>query len=198
MSLKLFIIRIKSILNIFFISNRNSATFKVEADKGFFFSSFDNAFICQKKNHFQITVQSCLGSFSQPVFLRAKNSNATFEPVHMFQLQFYGVKQESARQVIQVRQSSSDRKPFDYTPVEFKFKPNDEVSKQTQMRLHFAQTTANNNRKRSKSGEIVSNPDQRYFLLVTEIQAVLKDGRTLPVYAAASSRVIVRVSQIQP
>ena len=30
--------------------------FQVETDKGFKFSELDDSFICQKKNHFQITV----------------------------------------------------------------------------------------------------------------------------------------------
>lgn len=32
----------------------NVTEFEVEADKGFNFSSIDNAFVCQKKNHFQV------------------------------------------------------------------------------------------------------------------------------------------------
>lgn len=61
------------------------------------------------------------------------------------------------------------------------------------MRLHFAQTTSNNNRKRdAKSGRIISNPDQRFFLLVVEVEAITTSGMVLCVCAAASERVIVR------
>jgi hypothetical protein len=62
------------------------------------------------------------------------------------------------------------------------------------MRLHFAHTTNNNNRKRNKSGQIIPNPDQRYFLLVVEIQIVTKAGKLFTLCASASERVIVRVS----
>ena len=31
--------------------------FQVETDKGFNFSTVDDSFVCQKKNHFQVTVQ---------------------------------------------------------------------------------------------------------------------------------------------
>lgn len=33
---------------------RPTAYFKVDADKGFNFSNADDAFVCQKKNHFQV------------------------------------------------------------------------------------------------------------------------------------------------
>ena len=38
--------------------------FNVETDKGFNFSSFDDSFVCQKKNHFQVSqlADACIES----------------------------------------------------------------------------------------------------------------------------------------
>ena len=170
---------------------RNHPIFNVEADKGFFFSNFDRAFVCQKKNHFQITTHTTLKQI--PVYCKPKNESY-YHKIASFQLQFYGIKEDALLQIVQIKQSDSDRKPFDYKPVECIFHPG-ETLKQTCMRLHFSQTTQNNNRKRSKNGEILANPDQRYFLLIAEIQAKTNEGKLFPISSAASERVIVRVSK---
>lgn len=184
--------RVKLVYNIF-LNCSKTPDFKVEADKGFFFSSFDQSFVCQKKNHFQITVH--VGVQDAPVYLRPAGDVSTqLEPIHSFQTLLYGVKEESPLQTIQVRQSNTDRKPYDYKPALFKLDSPGATMKQTHVRLHFAQTTQNNNRKRGASGEITSNPDQRYFQLVVELQAVTETGQCYPVCAMASNRVIVRVS----
>lgn len=115
-----------------------------------------------------------------------KNSNL-FEKIEKFELHLYGMKQESQLQKIQIKQSYSDRKPVDYEPVECKFIPA-KLNKITKMRLHFASTTNNNNRKRNKP-----NPDQRYFLLIVEIQIITSSGNVYPLCSAVSERVIVRV-----
>ena len=44
--------------------------FHVETDKGFKFSEMDDSFICQKKNHFQITVTVTF--YKTPKFLKQK------------------------------------------------------------------------------------------------------------------------------
>lgn len=43
----------------YFKRNHDEVTcgFAVEADKGFNYSQWDESFVCQKKNHFQISVQ---------------------------------------------------------------------------------------------------------------------------------------------
>jgi len=33
-------------------------SYRVDADKGFNFSNTDDAFVCQKKNHFQVNLQT--------------------------------------------------------------------------------------------------------------------------------------------
>ncbi|CAF0786851.1 unnamed protein product [Brachionus calyciflorus] len=166
----------------------NSPVFKVEADKGFFYSQFDEAFICQKKNHFQITSHTIIDKI--PFYCKSK-TDSQFHIIDKFILQLYGIKQESPLQKIQIKQSDSDRKPIDYEPSECKFIP-DQLNKLTKMRLHFAHTTNNNNRKRNKTGQTIPNPDQRYFLLIVEIQIITKNGKTFTLCSSASERVIVR------
>lgn len=111
--------------------------------------------------------------------------------IDKFQLELYGIKEEAPLQKISIKQSDSDRKPFDYIPAECKFTPN-ETTKITKMRLHFAHTTNNNNRKKNKP-----NPDQRYFLLIVEIKIITKSGKTYSMCASTSERVIVRVSKFR-
>lgn len=41
-------------------------TYRVDADKGFNFSVGDDAFVCQKKNHFQVTVY--IGMLGEPKY----------------------------------------------------------------------------------------------------------------------------------
>lgn len=97
------------------------------------------------------------------------------------------MKKESNLQRIEIRQSDTDRKQMDYEPIECHFKEN-QTLKTTKMRLHFAHTTSNNNRKKN-----LPNPDQRYFLLVVEMQIILKEtNRVLILCSAVSDRVIVR------
>lgn len=177
-------------MRIFFLSE--SPLFRVEADKGFFYSQFDECFICQKKNHFQITTHTLLNCI--PVYCKPK-LDSQFYKIEKFFLQMYGVKQESPLQKIQIKQSDSDRKPVDYEPVECNLIPQ-QSNKVTKMRLHFAHTTNNNNRKRNKAGVTIPNPDQRFFLLVVEIQAITDSGKIFTLCSSASERVIVRVSLI--
>jgi myelin regulatory factor len=94
-------------------------------------------------------------------------------------------------QYVPIKQSDSNRKPIDYEPEKYilhSLQPN----KLTVKRLHFAYTTQNNNRKKNKP-----NPEQRYFLLITEMEAVSKNDRSVNIlFAVASDRLIVRVRLI--
>lgn len=112
--------------------------YRVDADKGFNFSSSDDAFVCQKKNHFQITCHAQLQG--QAVYVRTglapvdrpADSDATdgsdgtdvsksganaLEKVKSFHLHFYGVKLETPTQTIRVEQSQSDRSKKPFHPV---------------------------------------------------------------------------------
>ncbi|KAG7214080.1 hypothetical protein KM043_001442 [Ampulex compressa] len=157
--------------------------YRVDADKGFNFSNSDDAFVCQKKNHFQITCHAQLQG--EAIFVRTGEG---LKKISSFQLHFYGVKVESPTQTIRVEQSQSDRskKPFHPVPVEVGV---ERVTKVTVGRLHFSETTSNNMRKKGKP-----NPDQRYFHLVVGLHAHTADQASYQVVAHASERIIVRAS----
>lgn len=63
------------------------------------------------------------------------------------------------------------------------------MTKVTVPRLHFSETTMNNQRKNGRP-----NPDQKYFLLVVRLIACTADGHDAIVQAYQSEKVIVRVS----
>ncbi|KAE8736823.1 hypothetical protein FOCC_FOCC017721, partial [Frankliniella occidentalis] len=144
--------------------------YQVVADKGFNFSNADDAFVCQKKNHFQITCHVRLHGDAQ--FVRAESS---IQKILSWQLHFYGVKTEATAQTIKVEQSQSDRSKRAFHPVQVELRP-DESVKKTVGRLHFSETTSNNMRKKGKP-----NPDQRYFYLVVGLHAHCADGNAYPV-----------------
>uniref|UniRef100_A0A336MI79 CSON000329 protein n=1 Tax=Culicoides sonorensis TaxID=179676 RepID=A0A336MI79_CULSO len=156
--------------------------YRVDADKGFNFSNSDDAFVCQKKNHFQITVHAQL--HGSAVFVR---TNAGLEKIRSFHLHFYGVKLEAPNQTIRIEQSQSDRskKPFHPVPVDLH---DGQVSKVTVGRLHFSETTNNNMRKKGRP-----NPEQRYFQLVVGLHAHTHSGN-FPIVSQGSERIIVRAS----
>ncbi|KAL1139754.1 hypothetical protein AAG570_006731 [Ranatra chinensis] len=157
--------------------------FRVDADKGFNFSNTDDAFVCQKKNHFQITCHCQL--VGEPHFVKTAEG---LRKIDNYYLHFYGVKVESPSQTIKVEQSQSDRSKKAFHPVLLELK-GEEVSKVTVGRLHFSETTSNNMRKKGKP-----NPDQRYFYLVVGLHAHCTDNSHYPISSHASERIIVRAS----
>ncbi|XP_077273443.1 uncharacterized protein LOC143903604 isoform X1 [Temnothorax americanus] len=161
--------------------------YRVDADKGFNFSNSDDAFVCQKKNHFQITCHAQLQG--EAVFVRTGEG---LKKISGFQLHFYGVKVESPSQTIRVEQSQSDRSKKPFHPVTSCYRVElggERVTKVTVGRLHFSETTSNNMRKKGKP-----NPDQRYFHLVVGLHAHTADQASYQVVAHASERIIVRAS----
>ncbi|XP_077194924.1 myelin regulatory factor-like protein isoform X2 [Paroedura picta] len=156
--------------------------YHVVANKGFNFSAADDTFICQKKNHFQITVY--IRVVGNPKFVK---TSLGLKPIESFYLKAFGIKMEAPSQVIVVEQSQSDRtkSPFYLFKVDL---PEDQVTKVTLARLHFSETTANNMRKKGKP-----NPDQRYFKLVVGLYTVSQDQSYL-VTAHISEKIIVRAS----
>ncbi|XP_022249747.1 myelin regulatory factor-like isoform X2 [Limulus polyphemus] len=156
--------------------------YRVDADKGFNFSYTDDSFVCQKKNHFQVTVH--VQSVGDPQFIKTPDG---LRKIENFYLHFYGVKMESQNQTIKVEQSQSDRSKQPFHPVQLEIIP-DQVTKTTIGRLHFSETTSNNMRKKGKP-----NPDQRYFYLVVSICAHVGD-QAFPVVCYSSEKIIVRAS----
>lgn len=62
-------------------------TYRVDADKGFNFSLADDAFVCQKKNHFQVTVY--VGMLGDAKYIKASDG---LQPIDCFYLKLHGVK----------------------------------------------------------------------------------------------------------
>ncbi|XP_078272792.1 myelin regulatory factor-like protein [Rhinoraja longicauda] len=156
--------------------------YQVDADKGFNFSTVDDSFVCQKKNHFQITVH--VGLIGHPKYVKTPTG---LKPIETFFLKVFGVKVEAANQVISIEQSQSDRSKKLFNPIRVDL-PGDQTTKITLGRLHFGETTANNMRKKGKP-----NPDQRYFMLVVGLNAISQNQNYLLV-ADISERIIVRAS----
>ncbi|XP_038663582.1 myelin regulatory factor isoform X7 [Scyliorhinus canicula] len=155
-------------------------SYRVDADKGFNFSVPDDAFVCQKKNHFQVTVY--VGMMGDPKYVKTPEG---LKPIDCFFLKLHGVKLETINQSINIEQSQSDRSKRPFNPVTINI-PSDQVTKVTVGRLHFSETTANNMRKKGKP-----NPDQRYFMLVVALQVQAQNQNHL-VAAQMSERIIVR------
>ncbi|XP_051886676.1 myelin regulatory factor-like protein [Pristis pectinata] len=156
--------------------------YQVDADKGFNFSTVDDSFVCQKKNHFQVTVH--VGLIGHPKYVKTP---VGLKPIETFFLKVFGVKAEATNQVINIEQSQSDRSKKLFNPIRVDL-PGDQTTKITLGRLHFGETTANNMRKKGKP-----NPDQRYFMLVVGLHA-LSQNQSYLLAAHTSERIIVRAS----
>ncbi|XP_048156560.1 myelin regulatory factor-like protein isoform X2 [Corvus hawaiiensis] len=156
--------------------------YHIVTDKGFNFSTADDAFVCQKKNHFQITVH--IRIIGQPKYVKTQQGR---KPIEKFYLKAYGIKMETPDQTIPIEQSQSDRSKKTFNPVKVDL-PGDQITKVTLGRLHFSEPTANNMRKKGKP-----NPDQRYFMLVVGLYAVSQDQFYL-LSANVSEKIIVRAS----
>ncbi|XP_075284731.1 myelin regulatory factor-like protein [Opisthocomus hoazin] len=156
--------------------------YHIVTDKGFNFSATDDAFVCQKKNHFQITVH--IRITGHPKYIKTQLGG---KPIEKFCLKVFGIKVEAPNQIIAIEQSQSDRSKKTFYPVPVDL-PGDQITKVTLGRLHFSETTANNMRKKGKP-----NPDQRYFMLVVGLYAVSQDQFYL-LSANVSEKIIVRAS----
>ena len=132
----------------------------ITADKGFNFSGQDEAFIVQKKNHFQVTCDVYFDNGSVPRYIR-KNDQQLLEISHL-QISFYGVKSDVPSTQIKIEQSQADRTKKEFNPLKIELAKLASGSLQVTVgRLHFAETTTNNMRKKGKP-----NPAQKYFQLV--------------------------------
>lgn len=156
--------------------------YHIVTDKGFNFSATDDAFVCQKKNHFQITVHIKISG--HPKYVKTQLG---VKPIEKFYLKAFGIRMEAPNQTIAIEQSQSDRSKKTFYPVRVDL-PGDQITKVTLGRLHFSETTANNMRKKGKP-----NPDQRYFMLVVGLYAVSQDQFYL-LSANISEKIIVRAS----
>ncbi|KAG7458344.1 myelin regulatory factor [Solea senegalensis] len=156
--------------------------YHVDTDKGFNYSAPDEAFICQKKNHFQVTIH--IGVAAEPQYV--KTPRGTQEVDH-FQIKVFGIKLEAPSHHVTIEQSQPDRSKKPFHPVRVSL-PGGKITKVTLGRLHFSETTANNMRKKGKP-----NPDQRYFQMVVGLYAAVGEDTHL-LTALVSERIIVRAS----
>nr|CAB3264167.1 myelin regulatory factor-like [Phallusia mammillata] len=157
-------------------------SYRVDADKGFNFAVSDDTFVCQKKNHFQVTVH--IGVVGHPCFIK---TDGRLQQIEAFYINLYGVKYESQNQTIAIEQSQSDRSKKAFHPVKVDL-PGDQVTKVTIGRLHFSETTTNNMRKKGRP-----NPDQRYFMCIVALYAQC-GNKSYTVAAAGTEKIIVRAS----
>ncbi|XP_019753034.1 myelin regulatory factor-like protein isoform X2 [Hippocampus comes] len=161
----------------------------VSTDKGFNFSPADEAFVCQKKNHFQVTVQ--VGVATEPSYVRTPRGVRQLDHLD---INVFGVKMESPEHRVPMEQSQPDRTKRPLRPVRVSV-VSGAMTKVTLGRLHFGETTANNMRKRGRP-----NPDQRYFQMVVGLYAAVKDqdddeeSSSFLLAALVSERLIVRAS----
>ncbi|XP_037317821.2 myelin regulatory factor-like protein isoform X1 [Pungitius pungitius] len=157
--------------------------YHIDTDKGFNYSAVDEAFVCQKKNHFQVTVH--IGVAAEPKYVGTPGGP---QQVDHFLIKVFGVKLESPSHLVTIEQSQPDRskKPFQAVRVSL---PSGKITKVTLGRLHFSETTSNNMRKKGKP-----NPDQRYFQLVVALYAAVGGAETFLLTALVSERIVVRAS----
>ncbi|KAM4570047.1 myelin regulatory factor-like protein [Odontesthes bonariensis] len=160
----------------------SSLSYHVDTDKGFNYSPTDEAFVCQKKNHFQVTVH--IGVTAEPHYVRTPSE---LQEVDHFQIKVFGVKLETPSHLVTIEQSQPDRSKKPFHPIRVSLSGG-KVTKVTLGRLHFSETTANNMRKKGKP-----NPDQRYFQMVVGLYAAVGE-ETFLLTALVSEKIIVRAS----
>lgn len=67
--------------------SRSPPAYHVDTDKGFVYSTTDEAFVCQKKNHFQVTVH--IGVATEPRYIRSPRGP---QEVDHFLIKVFGIK----------------------------------------------------------------------------------------------------------
>jgi len=162
--------------------------FQVEADKGFNFSPIDDAFVCQKKNHFQVTASVQLSGAPTSVLVQGPTGHAQYEPIQHLRLAVWGLKDEIPPGSVGIEQSHVDRTKKPFMPEVVNLTKAGGY-RTTFSRLHFCETTANNMRKKGKP-----NPEQRYFKLLVELHATTADDKLVTIFCLESDRIIVRAS----
>lgn len=90
-------------------------TFRVDADKGFNFSNPDEAFVCQKKNHFQVTVHVQVSGRTRLTFMNTLFDQFTaFSSHHAefnFTSQIFSLVAFESRLILFLVLPSGDRRP---------------------------------------------------------------------------------------
>eukprot|EP00041_Stephanoeca_diplocostata_P035236 m.1234134 g.1234134 ORF g.1234134 m.1234134 type:complete len:590 (+) comp24664_c0_seq10:540-2309(+) len=154
-------------------------------DKGFRFSTFDNSFVGQKKNHFQITFQ--IGLSNHPRYVVTSTGVMRIEGMT---LNLYGIKSEQPQSRVGLEQSQTDRTKHPLYPIDIKIHPEgSNTYSGSVLRLHFKEPTGNNMRRRG-----LPNPDQKYFHLVATLHAFDAEGFKYSVASYSTEKLIIRAS----
>lgn len=74
-------------VNPYFPRFRVPPAYHIDTDKGFNYSPADEAFVCQKKNHFQVTVH--IGVATEPQYVRTPSG---LQKIDHFQIKVFGIK----------------------------------------------------------------------------------------------------------
>jgi len=157
--------------------------FRAEVDKGFKVSATHDSHICQKKNHFQVTVATKV-----PKVPKFVGSPGGVMQIVKTKVILNGVRLDDHEHKVQLEQSLSNRDKIKFESTDITLVEN-AVTKTTIGRLHFTETTGNNMRKRGQP-----NPDQKYLALIVTLEAHTIDGKRFPIMSYISDRIIVRAS----
>ncbi|MEQ2198948.1 hypothetical protein XENOCAPTIV_021315, partial [Xenoophorus captivus] len=88
--------------------------YHIDTDKGFNYSTADEAFVCQKKNHFQVTVH--IGVAAEPHYVRMPSG---LHKIGHFQIKVFGIKLETPSHEVTIEQSQPDRSKKPFHPVRY-------------------------------------------------------------------------------
>eukprot|EP00038_Savillea_parva_P030610 m.78936 g.78936 ORF g.78936 m.78936 type:complete len:473 (+) comp9259_c0_seq1:75-1493(+) len=160
-------------------------TFSPRFDKGFRYSVVDDAYIGQKKNHFQVSYSL---QTHQP--MRYVVTTSGLLQIDGFVLSLYGIRCEEPSRRVSLEQSQSNRNRNEFHGVEFSV--TDCYTYGTVQRLHFSEPTGNNQRRQGQP-----HPFQKYFFLAATVSAQCHEGdqpQTFPIASLLSDRLIVRAS----
>ena len=169
----------------------------IQADKGFVYSPLDKAFVCQRKNHFQLSVSLPAADTREALYIDAGPGKPLHALTDVF-VYVHACKVEDSASIIQVEQASSNRSRAPFEPIRLSVplpaqprpQPQGATSRLPLPRLHFSETTANNIRKGG-----LPNPGQRFFSLGVSVLANVR-GRSVMLAAFESQRIIVRASSL--
>ena len=161
----------------------SSTCFKIGADKGFQYSNVCGSYICQRKNHFQLSIQILVDKIAKYVY-----TEGHYHEIGYYTIEIYAIRNEFRTEKVQICQSNTDRRHVKYEPVIQRFEPTDD-NRVVIKRLHFSEITKNNKFSNQKP-----NSMQRYFILIVELRVHLTNGKKCVLYSVESERIIVRVS----
>ena len=181
---KLLISKKKNILT-HLISNRNRIQYKVDADKGFRYSQSFKSYVCQRKNHFQVSLQVLIDKDANYVRV-----DGHYHKIDHYRLNIYAVRDEQKTEKVKIKQSNkNDQRHLNYEPLIIKKLELNNSNHVSAKRLHFGEITRNNKPLQNN----MPNQKQRYFILNVDFEVVVADGLVFKLHSIESEKIIVRV-----